>query len=81
MSDVQTTGYLEESPGVKSSKRLWGTILLSLGALIFVGVAIASLVFARNDVGAAIAAGTSLMVTGGGLLGLGVLEGIAGGAK
>jgi hypothetical protein len=86
MSDpvqAQKTGYLEESPGVKSSKRLWGTILLSLGALIFVGVAVVSLFYGRNEVGAAVAAATSLLITGGGLLGLGVLEGLgqkAGGA-
>lgn len=77
MSDpVQATGYLEESPGVKSSKRLWGTILLSLGAAIMVAIAVASIALGNNETGGAIAAGTSLMVAGGGLLGIGVLEGI-----
>ena len=71
-----TTGYLEESPGVKSSKRLWGTILLSLGAAIMVAVAVVSLAFVNNETGGAVSAGTALMVTGGGLLGLGVLEGL-----
>ena len=74
MSDK--VGYLEESPGVHSSKRLWGTILLSLGSLIFGAVAVVSIALGHNEVTGAITAGTTLMVTGGGLLGLGVLEGI-----
>ena len=77
MSDpMQTTGYLEESPGVKSSKRLWGTILLSLGAAIMVAVAVTSIALGNNETGGAVSAGVALMAAGAGLLGIGVLEGI-----
>ncbi len=73
---VPTTGYLEESPGVRSSKRFWGTVLLALGALILACVAVASIGWGRNDTSAAISAGVTLMITGGGLLGFTVLEGL-----
>jgi hypothetical protein len=74
--EAPATGYLEESPGVKSSKRFWGTMLLSLGALVLIGVAIASLVWARNDTSAALSAGITLMVAGGSLLGITVFDGL-----
>jgi hypothetical protein len=41
-----------------------------------VAVAVVSLAFVNNETGGAVSAGTALMVTGGGLLGLGVLEGL-----
>lgn len=72
----EKTGILEESPGVKSSKRVFGAALVTSGGLLLLGVGIAAIFRPIADATAALEAGKALAITGAGLLGVGVLEGI-----
>lgn len=84
--DQQPTGIIEESPGVKSSKRLMGVVLVSSGAALLVAIGVVAIFRSVTDSAAALDAGKALIWTGAALLGVGVLEGIgsrisAGGVK
>ena len=72
------TNMLEESPGVKSSKRLAGMILIATGCLLLVAVGIVALIsiVPMVNAGIAISAGTTLVGIGSALLGVTVFEGI-----
>ena len=80
MSDIirppAPTGILEESPGVKSSKRYFGAALIGTGGLLLVGIGVAAIFREVRDPSTALEAGKALLVTGAGLLGVGVLEGV-----
>jgi hypothetical protein len=69
-------GMLEEQEGVLSSKRVLGVILLTAGGLFLLYVGIAALRLTVKDPDTALAVGKTLLFTGAGLLGVGVLEGI-----
>lgn len=78
MSDTPTPpacGILEESPGVKSSKRYFGAALIASGGALLLGVGIAAIFREVRDPATAIEAGKSLAIVGASLLGVGVLEG------
>jgi hypothetical protein len=67
-------GMLEESPGVRSSKRVWGTIILTLACLIAAGSVVLSYAFGR-DSSTAVEVMKTMFIAGTSLLGLGVAEG------
>ena len=71
------TGLLEESPGVKSSKRMFGAILIGAGGLLLTAIGTAAIFVVVKDPATALDAGKSLVIVGASLLGIGVLEGIA----
>jgi len=77
MNDDQKTGALEESPGVISSKRLFGAILISIGGAFLLAIGIAAMFIEVKDPDTALSAGQVLIITGAALLGVTVLEGIA----
>jgi hypothetical protein len=74
----ETTGIIEEAPGVKSSKRFAGIALVGLGAglLLALGIIAMFRVETMTNATIAITAGTTLVGIGAGLLGVTVLEGI-----
>jgi hypothetical protein len=76
LSDSCKCHMLEESPGVTSSKRVWGSILL--GGSIAVGIAsvVMSFIFGK-DSNTAIDVMQTMMATGGLLLGIGVVQDFA----
>jgi len=70
-----TNNFLQDSSGNKSSKRLWGAIILSMG-LLFSSVLFAfSLVGEAKDAATALGIVNLFLVSGGTLLGIGVFEG------
>jgi len=71
------TGLLEESPGVQSSKRTFGAILIGAGGLLLLAVGVAAMFRVVVDPVTALDAGKTLVIVGASLLGIGVLEGIA----
>lgn len=76
MSQENPIGFLEDSNGDRSSKRLWGSILLSIGVLFAMVLFSASLFITIADPLTAIKIIEWLFMCGGGLLGIGVLEGL-----
>lgn len=74
MSDE--TKLLEQSPGVKSSKRLFGACMVSAGGVLLLAVGISAIFRTVADPATALDAGRALIITGAALLGVGVLEGI-----
>lgn len=74
------TGMLEESPGIVSSKRVAGVAMIVLGALMLVFIGVVSLYKFEPMPNAqvSLAAASTLVITGAGLLGSTVLEGIGG---
>ena len=66
---------LQDSNGNTSSKRIWGTILLSLGSLMQIVLFIFAIKWGVKDPATASNVATGLILTGAGLLGIGVLEG------
>jgi uncharacterized membrane protein len=70
------TGMLEESPGVISSKRVWGTILLGAGGLLLACLGTLAMFTKIGDPDTTLAVGRTFMATGGALLGIGVFEGL-----
>lgn len=83
---TEQIGVLEESPGVKSSKRVAGFALIGVGALLLGFICIVALYreLEMPNAGTALAAASTLVITGAGLLGSTVLEGIGtkiGGAR
>jgi len=76
LEQTTATGVLEESPGVKSSKRVAGFALIGAGGLLLGAVGIAAIFRVIADAPTAISAGTTLAVIGASLLGVTVLEGL-----
>jgi hypothetical protein len=72
---------LQDSFGNKSSKRLWGTISLSIGVAMKIALFVCSLFIVVKDPATASTASDTLMYTGGALLGIGVVEHFAKGKK
>lgn len=68
------TGYLQDTKGNKSSKRLWGSILLGTGLLFSVILFIFSLYKGAVDSVTALNIINIFLISGGGLLGIGVFE-------
>lgn len=69
-----TNNFLQDSKGNKSSKRLWGSILLSIG-IIFSGILFyCSLFKGAADAATALGIINIFLISGGGLLGVGVFE-------
>lgn len=64
----------EDSNGNKSSKRLWGTILLVLGCVMKTILFAAAIKWKISDPATAMGVSSTIMYTGGGLLGIGVAE-------
>ena len=66
--------YLQDTSGNKSSKRLWGSIILSVGLLLSVATTITS-VYENNPIDDSVVdILRMLFFTGGGLLSFGVVE-------
>jgi hypothetical protein len=57
----------------KSSKRLMGTMAMGIGAIVLLGLAIASYFKAPADAGVILQVGQTFLITGASLLGLGTL--------
>jgi hypothetical protein len=70
------TKLLEESPGVQSSKRTFGAILISAGGILLMGIGVAAIFIVVKDPATALDAGKTLVIVGAGLLGVGVLESV-----
>jgi len=66
--------FLEDSKGNKSSKRLWGSVLLSTGVLFSVILFSYSLFLGAKDAPTALGIINMFLISGGGLLGIGVFE-------
>lgn len=66
--------FLDDSSGNKSSKRLWGTILLTCGILISLVLFFYSLVDKAADASTALGIVNIFLISGSGLLGIGVFE-------
>jgi len=71
------TKLLESEPGVQSSKRTFGAILIGAGGLLVMAIGIAAIFVKVVDPETAMAAGKTLVIVGASLLGIGVFEGIA----
>ncbi len=70
------TGMLEESPGVKSSKRTAGISLVAAGGLLLMATGVVGLFVKIADLEASLASGNALVWAGAALLGVTILEGI-----
>lgn len=66
--------FLEDTKGNKSSKRLWGSALLSMGVLFSAVLFICSLISGAEDPSTAFEIINSFLITGGSLLGIGIFE-------
>jgi len=60
----------------KSSKRLFGSVMISAGGLLLVAIGVIAIFRPIADSPAALQAGQALIITGAALLGVGVLDGI-----
>lgn len=69
-----TNNFLEDANGNKSSKRLWGSIVLGIGILFSVVLFIYSLSKGAADASTALGIINMFLISGGGLLGIGVFE-------
>lgn len=69
-----TNKFLTDSKGNKSSKRLWGSILLTIGAMFSVILFTYSLYQGAADAPTALGIINMFLIAGGSLLGIGVLE-------
>ena len=66
--------YLQDTSGNRSSKRLWGSIILSAGLVLSVATTITS-VYENNQIDDNVVAILQMLfLTGGALLGFGVVE-------
>lgn len=65
---------LGDSRGGKSSKRVWGSILLSIGILFSCVLFCVSLFSGAKDAATALGIINIFLISGGGLLGIGVFE-------
>lgn len=69
-------GFLKDSDGDNSSKRLWGSILIALGGALLVAIGVSAIFTRVADPQTALSAGTTLITVGAGLIIGGVLEGL-----
>ena len=69
-----TTKWHEESPGVISSKRIFGAVSLGLGVAMKLSIFVMSLFVQLGDAGTATAQADGLLLAGTTLLGLGSLD-------
>ena len=69
-----TNKFLQDSSGNKSSKRLWGTIILCIGILFSSILFGFSLINGAKDAATALGIVNLFLVSGGSLLGIGVFE-------
>lgn len=67
-------GFLQDSDGNKSAKRLWGAVLLGVGVLLSLILFYYSTELYASDAETAIGIINSLLLSGSGLLGIGVFE-------
>jgi hypothetical protein len=73
---TQLTRVHEESPGVKSSKRYYGALLVVVGGLVLTLTGTIAIFYKVVDPETAIVAGRILVITGSALLGVGILDGV-----
>jgi hypothetical protein len=66
--------FLQDSKGNKSSKRLWGSILLGLGIIFSIILFAYSLYQGAADAPTALGIINMFLIAGGSLLGIGVFE-------
>jgi hypothetical protein len=82
MENEKTVGYLEtqgtDGTIEKSSKRLVGVISFIIGGLLLTALGVVSFAIRAADPDTILTVGNSFLITGGALLGIGVLEGIGG---
>jgi len=69
-----TNNFLQDSKGNKSSKRLWGSILLTIGVMFSVILFAYSLYQGAADSATALGIINMFLIAGGSLLGIGVFE-------
>ena len=69
-----TNNFLQDSKGNKSSKRLWGSILLCSGIIFSTILFAYSLYRGAADAATALGIINMFLISGGGLLGIGVFE-------
>ncbi len=69
-----TNNFLEDAKGNKSSKRLWGSIILGTWILFSVVLFVYSLSKGAADAATALGIINMFLISGGGLLGIGVFE-------
>jgi hypothetical protein len=67
-------GFLRDSDGNKSSKRLWGTILLGVGSIMASSLFIFALYRTIGDSNTCLSVLQYLFISGASLLGIGVAE-------
>jgi hypothetical protein len=73
MSEI-TRKFLEDSKGNKSSKRLWGSILLVIGTLFSIILFFYSLKIGAKDADTALGIINTFLISGSSLLGIGIFE-------
>lgn len=78
MSEQEHYGALRDSSGNLSSKRIAGFSILILGAIYLLTIGIVSISRVVADSSTALDVGRVLIYTGGGLLGVGVVEKMGG---
>jgi multidrug transporter EmrE-like cation transporter len=69
-----TNNFLQDSQGNKSSKRLWGSILLFIGIVFSMILFGFSLVTGAKDASTALGIINIFLIAGGSMLGIGVFE-------
>ena len=75
MRNKKTDEFLRDSFGNKSSKRIWGSIIIGIGAIAGICLFIISVFFGgAGDPATAISIINSFLLFGGSLLGIGVIE-------
>ena len=72
------SGILKDQNGNTSSKRIAGFIIAGVGLLCLVGLGITSMFYKIEDPGTAMEAFKTILIVGGGLLGVGVFEFLGG---
>ena len=75
MTNDKVDEFLRDSFGNKSSKRIWGSIIIGLGSIAGICLFIMSVFFGGvGDPATAISIINSFLLFGGSLLGIGVIE-------
>ena len=75
MTNDKADEFLRDSFGNKSSKRIWGSIIIGLGAIAGICLFIMSVFFGgAGDPATSISIINSFLLFGGSLLGIGVIE-------
>ena len=69
-----TNKFLQDSKGNKSSKRLWGSVLLATGIIFSTILFVYSLYQGAADAATALGIINMFLIAGGSLLGIGVFE-------